>query len=71
MNSINGLDINALLGDWLTGDRGQDLLYGSSASNVLEGGADEIWGGLGDDLILGDGELMQNSGTRQHRNPGW
>jgi len=43
-------------GDFVSGERGDDLLFGSAAADVLSGGpgADRAYGGPGHDLIYGD-----------------
>ena len=43
-------------GDWITGGRGDDRIFGSAAHDVLfgGGGADEIHGGAGNDVLDGD-----------------
>ena len=50
---------SGLLGEWLDGNDGEDVLVGGADNDVLEGGAgaDVLVGGGGDDNLLGDAEL--------------
>ena len=45
-----------MMGDWITGEQGDDRIFGSAAHDALfgGGGADKIHGGAGNDVLDGD-----------------
>ena len=58
-------------GNWALGGRGDDTILGGQARDLLQGGlnSDDIQAGAGDDIILGDGNIIFDYSNKSVYNP--